>query len=425
MWLLINNVIICLSLFRILIHECMMYVFGYSDVKTSICSAIKRCSVHNIITIKVAQSLMGFHEFSPEAVKALTHNSYDVNIEDDEIDIILLNQILKDYDITLTDNKPFHSGMIAIVYLGIMQEKPVVIKLKRLDITKRLIAGCSNVNFIYDFLNFIAKINTNLKKIMLSFKSISQTTEYLISQSNFENEINVLSTTKRELGECQSGYDIAIPAVYNKPSDIHNTEFIIMEYFDGKFATDITDTNELDEYLKILVKFVILQTWICSYMHTDMHCGNAIYFKEDGILKMGVIDFGMNLRMTDRTRTLVCFVIDQMESEHMDAQILLDFLTTDPPIILSKLPLITQDNINTIVNNLHILIKKSNITERDLATAMDSISNELNANIVIDLTMLVVLISISMGRASLSVLSGYDDTKCTKIIKEVYQDLIE
>lgn len=419
-----TNAIICLSLCRILIHECMMYVFGYSDVTTSICSAIKRCSVHNILTIKVAQSLMGFHEFSPEAVKALTHNSYDVNVEDDEIDIILLNNILKEYDITLTDNKPFHSGMIAIVYLGIMQDKPVVIKLKRMDITKRLITGCSNVNFIYDFLNIIAKINTNLKKIMLSFKSISQTTEYLISQSNFENEINVLSVTKRELGECPSGYDIRIPTIYNKPSDLQNTEFIIMEYFDGKFATDITDTKERDEYLKIFVKFVILQTWICSYMHTDIHCGNVIYLKEDGILKMGVIDFGMNLRMIDRTRTLVNFLIDQIDSESMDAQILLNFLTKDN-IVLSKLPLIKQDNINNIVNSLHKLIKLSNITERDLATAMDSIGTELNTNIEIDLTILAVLISISMGRASLSVLSGYDDTKCKNIITEVYRDLIE
>lgn len=419
-----NNTITCLSLCRILIHEYVMYALGYSDVTTSLRSAIKRCSVHNILTIKLAQSFMGFHEFSPEAVKALTHNSYDVNIEDDEIDIILLNKILKEYDITLTDNKPFHSGMIAIVYLGVMQEKPVVIKLKRLDITKRLITGCSNVNFIYEILNIITKMNKNMKKIMLSFKSISQTTEYLISQCNFENEINAASVTKRELSECQSGYNIAIPTVYNKPSDLQNTEFIIMEYFDGKFATDITDEKERDECLKLLLKFGMLQTWICSHIHTDMHCGNAIYLKEDGILKIGVIDFGMNLIMTDWTRTLVNFLISQIDSEIMDAQILLNYLIKDT-IVLSKLPVNTQDNINTIVHNIHKIIKLGQMTERDLAIAMDSISAELNTNIEIDLTMLVILISISMVRASIRVLSEYDEIKCGKIIKEVYQDLIE
>ena len=78
--------------------------------------------------------------------------------------------------------------------------------------------------------------------------------------------------------------------------DVKNTDFIILEYLEGKFPTEITEPTELTQYLKLLVTFITIQIWFFSYYHTDLHTGNILCIKDnDGNSKLGIIDFGMNI----------------------------------------------------------------------------------------------------------------------------------
>ena len=87
--------------------------------------------------------------------------------------------------------------------------------------------------------------------ILLSFKSFTDSTDYLLSQCNFKNELDVLIYNKNKIPEITQ--DVIIPTVYNDVADnIDNINFIIMEFLDGKFPFDIIDEKERIQYGKMV-----------------------------------------------------------------------------------------------------------------------------------------------------------------------------
>ena len=422
-----SNLLILATIFRIYVYESLVYLFGFTDKTTYIRNLINRVSKCNVLIIKIVQALMGFGLFSPEVVKVLKQNTHSVYVDDEDVDHLLLERIQKDYNIQLIGNTHFHSGMVAVVYLGQMGDKKIVIKLKRRNIKERICAGCDSIQFIYDFFNRFSVFSNTIKKIVLSLQSITKTNVFLISQCDFATEIDATLTTKREV----NGYpsilqNIVIPNIYNNSSDIQNTNFIIMDYLDGVFSNDLSNANEQIEYFEILFKYFSLSGWLFTYLHTDMHCGNIIYMKDCGILKVGIIDYGMVVKSTDENKEGLQFLRDMYLNKITQREAFRGINY----IVDNKLDLnIFNDEQQLYIGTIfHDIISKGVngvLTEYYVISKIDSLSSVLNIDLVFNLDLFLILISSSMLMSSFKVLTNYDNVVLNKTINNIMTEFIE
>jgi len=420
-----RNLTTTLSLCCLFLYEKFTHSFGYTDTTTFVRNLINKGSQYNVLCVKITQSMMGFGMFSPGLVELFKQNTHSVHVNEDEIDIITLNKLKKDYNIELPD-KHFHAGMVAIVYLGNMNGKKVIVKLRRNGITERIRRGCEHTIFMYNCIDQFTIFSKNLKTVLLSLKSITQTTDYLISQCDFGNEIVAMKTSLAETNEYPLLLqNIIIPRVYNKPDDIQDTNFIIMEYLDGVFANELTNMDERLQYLDDLLKYNLLMGWFFTYYHTDIHCGNVIYMKQDGQLKVGLIDFGMVVKTTDFIKEGLRFIgdIQQKRIPNNEAYRSLKYVMNKEQDVTRNLTPEQTDFLNAKMGYLIDCTAKNELNEYVLLQAMDEISENINTKITVNLDFFLVLISTTMFNSTLKVLSGYDtrliESRFNKVILEI------
>jgi predicted unusual protein kinase regulating ubiquinone biosynthesis (AarF/ABC1/UbiB family) len=363
-----------------------------------------------------------FSQHTNDLFKQYTHSAY---IAEGEIDALMLDKIKKDYDIQLINDKPFHSGMIAVVYLGIMNNKKVIVKIKRKNITSRVKDGCSNVIFIYNILKHISWMNESLKEILLSIKVIEQTTEYLISQCNFEHEIEVMTTTQNEIREQEMLNNVMVPTVYNKPDDIPSTNFILMEYFDGVFSNDLNDLEERTQYLKELLTYGILSTWVLTYYHTDLHSGNIIYMKENGILKVGIIDFGMVLKMSDTGKEFLKSFAEITNGVPKDNSIQIISTLLNINIDKNKLKAEEIQQIDDVYKKLALMISAGQGTDKEVFKIVEQLKSILKIKVKISLELFLIIISVSMANSTVVQLSKGDLKLVEETSKKVVSEILD
>ena len=100
---------------------------------------INYMSQKNVMITKLLQSMAGIENMPKEINDIIKKNTDNVYYTKDEIDYELLLKIVSKYNITLDSIIPINSGMIAIVFSGVNAEKKrIVIKIKRIDIQKRI-----------------------------------------------------------------------------------------------------------------------------------------------------------------------------------------------------------------------------------------------------------------------------------------------
>ena len=154
-----NNVFIIAAISYFCFYEYLNYIFGFTNISTCCTNIINRSIHYNVLIVKIMQALSAHQTIQPEIHAVMTENTHNVKYDEDELDQLLLDDICKQYKLTLLDSKPFHSGMVSVVYLGEMDGKKVVVKMKRRDIVNRIKIGSDNVNFIYMFLQIFNKFS--------------------------------------------------------------------------------------------------------------------------------------------------------------------------------------------------------------------------------------------------------------------------
>jgi predicted unusual protein kinase regulating ubiquinone biosynthesis (AarF/ABC1/UbiB family) len=306
-----------------------------------------------------------------------------------------------------------------------MNNKKVVIKIKRKDITNRVKRGCSNIIFIYNILKHISWVNKTLEEVLLSIKVIEQTTEYLISQCNFEKEIEVMITTQNEIREQQMLNNVMVPTVYNKPYDIESTNFILMEYFDGIFSNDIIDLDERKQYLKELITYGCLSMWVLTYYHTDLHSGNLIYMKENGILKLGIIDFGMVLKLSQIGRELIR-AFNDISNDRFNHNNMINIISLMFNIDKNEINLEGIQQIEDIFKKTIKLIASGQADDKTSIKLIDTLkkilkNNELN----ISLELFLIIISISMANSTNTQLARGDFKLIDETVKNVVSEILD
>jgi predicted unusual protein kinase regulating ubiquinone biosynthesis (AarF/ABC1/UbiB family) len=413
----------------IFIYEYTQHSFGITSVKQCYTNIINRSIKHNVLIVKIMQALTAKHELDPEIHAVLTENTHNVKYDDEELDQLLLDNICKNYNIHLLDNKPAHSGMISIVYLGEQHGKKVVIKMKRKDIVNRIKRGSDNVNFIYSLLRKVFAFNSKIISQLESLKSITKTQEYLISQCDFGKEIDALITTKQEIAQYSVCKNVVIPHVYNIEEDIQNGHFIIMEFLEGKFASDITDDCERKTYYRIFAGFIAIHTWFGKYFHTDMHNGNVICMNDNGIHKIGIIDFGMNVKMSKDIQTIFMTFADiayttGFENAKLHKHIN-SFLTK--PIDISKLTDIQLDIIDKSITFMALHMQSGDLNEEHINKGYNEMADAITPQfeLVLNMNFILIMLGVSMGNSTVRVMMKNDTKTIEDTLKELYFEIME
>lgn len=424
-----DNTFILMTLGYIFIYEYTQHIFGITSVKQCYTNIINRSIKYNVLIVKIMQALTAKHELHPEIHSVLTENTHNVKYDEEELDQLLLDSICKNYKIRLLDNKPAHSGMISVVYLGEQDGKKVVIKMKRNNISNRIKIGSDNVNFIYSLLCKVFYCNAKMMSQLESLKSITNTQEYLISQCDFGKEIDALITTKQEISTYAICNNVVIPQVYNTEEDIQKADFIIMEFLDGRFASEITDDMERKVYYKMLATYMAIQAWFCTYFHTDMHNGNIICMKCDDTYKIGVIDFGMNVKIKkELQKTLQNIAEIGVTTGYKNAKLgkyINTFLSS--PIDLSKLTTSQMDALDYGVGYLSTHMEKGKLNEKIVDEGYKIMSDAITPQFefVFNMDFILVILGVSMGNSTVRIMMKNDEKSIEHILKDLFFEIME
>jgi predicted unusual protein kinase regulating ubiquinone biosynthesis (AarF/ABC1/UbiB family) len=215
-------------------------------------------------------------------IKKFTNN---VEYNNDDIDydsLLSLNLIAYNNgdNLIITDIKPINSGTISLVFKGLLNEKPIVIKLLRKNIDKKLNEAIDLFLYIGKISKYIYILNNfNLYKI------ISNNIKSLLDQLNFIKEVDNLNIFYNSHIKSNN---IIIPKVYKYFTE-NNNKLIVMDYLSGKHINDL-HIDEKEDYCNVWLKTYMLNNFKYGIVHGDLHPGNIIFLENNVI---GYIDFGI------------------------------------------------------------------------------------------------------------------------------------
>ncbi|MCC4772041.1 AarF/ABC1/UbiB kinase family protein [Methanosarcina sp. DH2] len=181
------------------------------------------------------------------------------------------------------DPDPIACGSIAQVYEGILDGKPVAVKILRpnlidiinidlsiLDDFKPVMKKILKVGRNFDIDAFLLEIREMLtREVDLRIEAVS----IRRFEDNFKNVKNV-----------------AVPKIY---SDYSSANVLTMEFIQGTQVKDIIDMpvpqSKKSEYTRTITKSYLKQVYIDGFYHADPHGGNMLVQENDTI---AFIDFG-------------------------------------------------------------------------------------------------------------------------------------
>ena len=416
-------------IWSLLINTCT-FIVGSISYDDYIGLVLLKLTQTNVLFIKLFQSLSANKSVSPHMLALFRKNTNSSEYYQSDIDHKLIVRIREKYDIIIENLVPINSGMIAIVFKGHTKEgKELVIKIKRKDIASRLERGYRQFVFWYK----VAKIVTyplQANDFLESIASFIESKDYIMTQCDFNNEIEVMRTTKEEIGDFSENNTISdldkiiIPDVYNLEGD---DDFIIMDYLSGSTCF-VVDENQKQQYVRLLLKFALCSNYLFRYMHTDLHPGNLICMNHDGTLKLGIIDFGMSLNIGDSNIKMALSRVSDILLNSNDKQKDFIFYVKDLLNPAPDISLYTSEQrirLNIIIENLFTDLLKGKLTEltiRKYKSKIDTIVPGLSKN-HFDVDVVKILLAFTMINSTILSLTGdtefiYETQK--KIIMEIY-----
>ena len=234
-----------------------------------------------------------------------------------------------------------------------------------------------------------------------------------------------MTTTQNEIREQEMLNNVMVPTVYNKPDDIPSTNFILMEYFDGVFSNDLNDLEERTQYLKELLTYGILSTWVLTYYHTDLHSGNIIYMKENGILKVGIIDFGMVLKISDTGKEFLKSFAEITNGVPKDNSIQIISTLLNINIDKNKLKAEEIQQINDVYKKLALMISSGQGTDKEVFKIVEQFKSILKIKVKISLELFLIIISVSMANSTVVQLSKGDLKLVEETSKKVVSEILD
>ena len=221
--------------------------------------------------------------------------------------------------------------MISLVYKmndGVDNQE-VIVKIKRLGIEEKLNDAIDKMKFIIYFLTFIPQLNHfNI------LESFNKNILILKSQLDFEQEVQ---NTIKMKDDCKNLKYIKIPKVYESVTKLL-PNVIVMEYISG---LHISKVEEIDykPFAKLVVKYGVVSSFMNGFGHGDLHPGNILFIKNGDNYKLGLIDFGIVLKINENVRNKFISIFYDF-SNKPPIEISNDFLScfVEPKEVFQNLP---------------------------------------------------------------------------------------
>lgn len=317
-----------LKTFFIIFYNFLIYSYT-SDYNRFIMSLARSLSKENIFYGKMIQvissNIISTNDELSENLLKFT-NKVDFNKEDIDTGVIdSLNEYSKKKGYVIQNLNyltPINSGLIALVYLIKLNDKYVIVKLKRKNITKIFNDAFENISIliqIFDYIKYTKQLNVH--------KIFNENKKLLLEQLDFENEVENIRIFNKKYKNIDF---VVIPEVYQEFTSM-NKNIIIMEYIKGKNISELT-FKEKEIYSNQLIKFGLKSFLIDGIYHADMHSGNIIfiYDKINNEYKIGIIDFGLIGKMTREDQNIFYMLMSKILSKDYDSSIKYLFsLTTE------------------------------------------------------------------------------------------------
>lgn len=383
--------------------------------------------VKNVMFTKLLQSMAGIDNMPHEIDEIIKKNTNHVNYTDDEIDFKMLVKVISDYKITLDSLTPINSGMVAIVFSGVNADKKrIVLKIRRKNIRTRIENGYIQFTRIYNFVRFITYPFGYLDEILANLESFIETKDYILTQCNFDKEIEAIVKTKTSIEEYTND-DIMIPFVYNSEQDRVNTEFILMDRIEGTTCYGM-DERYKEHICELLFNFTFITSYFSDICHVDLHPGNIFCIPDGDKCKIGIIDFGMHIENTDKIREFSHGILDgfiKVANGNTEVDILKHCTNTVvPPIDVKQISPEQYKDLNNVFIRFVDTIGTGKLDETAIHEVNIGIRKVLKTNVIVlcDYAMKYAM-GLSMLQSSARLLVN-DKKKLSIIIKKALREVM-
>ena len=262
-------------------------------------------TVKNIATSLTKENILYTKMFQSVALNHLVDNIINNEIlkytdsapyTEDDVDYEIFEKLQEYLDIDLENlPQPINSGMISLVYKMKLNEEykseltgsHAIVKIKRKNIEHRLYDGIDKLRFFGWVCSFIPFLRMMHIPVILEKMCAN-----LNDQLDFQKEIKHILETREA---CKHMDYIKVPNVFMK---IDNA--IIMEYLEGVPITKV-NKSDYEMYGKMIIKYAFA-SFFHGIAHGDLHSGNILFMKEQEQLKIGIIDFGLMVRLDENVK---------------------------------------------------------------------------------------------------------------------------
>ena len=235
----------------IIAYELLKY-FYTNNYNQFIINITRKLSNENIFYGKIIQAISTNNNLINQEVSdyllTFTDNVLfnEADIDIDTIDAFNKYNILNGNVITNIQYKyPINSGLISLVYLAKFNDKDIVIKIKRNNITYILNDAFEKISFFIRIIQYIKYINhLHIDKIFNENKQL------LLEQLDFVNEVNNIKLFNKNFKNVDY---IMIPNVYEEFTN-YNHNLIVMDYIKGKTINEVK-IEDKNIYASLFSKF--------------------------------------------------------------------------------------------------------------------------------------------------------------------------
>lgn len=292
----------CIEIARIMIItglHMFKYFIGIQSYNNSVINLSSDLVKINIIYAKILQwdiyKIFSSNDYINNHLKQYTNN---VPFDTDDIDYTLLHKI-EEYaiqqNIKLTINNnltPINCGTVALVFKGMLNDKPVAIKILRKNIYSKIERGLRTIINFIKIINFIVSIFYNINDNTINI--VNSNKKILLQQMDFKEEIK----NNELFAKAIKAYDyMKIPYIYKSFTNDVSNEVIIMEFLEGTTLSDLDNDEKFKQMYKHNITKFILDSYINHKIaHADLHTGNIIFTNN----QIGLIDFGLVVNLTDK-----------------------------------------------------------------------------------------------------------------------------
>jgi len=352
----INSIVFLFNIALIFIVEIFYYLISNNYILLIDRLTIKLAKI-NILYVKLFQAFSLNNNLINEDINnKLMEFTDNVPWKVSEIDYETLFKISDKYNINMENYYPINSGMISIVFKGFdkINNKNIIIKIKRKNIENNLDVSIKNVLFLVNVLSFINIIN----KYQIN-EIINKNIDILKKQTNFLQEVDNMLLIREN---CKNLKYIKIPNV-NKNITEEYQNVIVMELIEGIKLKNIKE-EDYKEYSKQIIKFGIVTTLIHGITHGDLHCGNILFIKDNDKkypYKLGILDFGIIYKFSPKLKTFLSDILISIFniSSRETAKKILNSVIIEPEGILNK---ISNEDYNNIINLTEEIITETKIS---------------------------------------------------------------